>query len=130
MQASRLIRHIRLNSNPRQLSKDDLSPVTVADFAAQALVAKMLEEHLPGTTLVGEEDAGLLKTRDGREVSEAVVRALRAVWDAVTFEQACDCIDRGAAEPTDRFWTLDPVDGTKGFLRGQPLGLPGTQPDQ
>ena len=118
VQASRLIRHIRTDLNPQQLSKDDLSPVTVADFAAQALVAKMLEEHLPGATLVGEEDAELLKTEDGREVSEAVVSALRGIWDSVTFEQVCDCIDRGAAEPTGRFWTLDPVDGTKGFIRG------------
>jgi len=30
-----------------------------------------------------------------------------------------DWIDRGAGEPAARFWTLDPIDGTKGFLRGQ-----------
>jgi 3'(2'), 5'-bisphosphate nucleotidase len=27
-------------------------------------------------------------------------------------------IDRGGGQVGDRFWTLDPIDGTKGFLRG------------
>ena len=27
-------------------------------------------------------------------------------------------IDRGGRESGHRFWTLDPIDGTKGFLRG------------
>jgi 3'(2'), 5'-bisphosphate nucleotidase len=29
-----------------------------------------------------------------------------------------DLIDSGCAAPGERFWTLDPVDGTKGFMRG------------
>jgi len=29
----------------------------------------------------------------------------------------CDLIDRGGGQPSATFWTLDPVDGTKGFLR-------------
>jgi 3'(2'), 5'-bisphosphate nucleotidase len=33
-------------------------------------------------------------------------------------EAVCEWIDRGAAAPSDRFWVLDPIDGTKGFLRG------------
>ena len=32
--------------------------------------------------------------------------------------QVCDWIDAGQANPAPRFWTLDPIDGTKGFLRG------------
>ena len=30
----------------------------------------------------------------------------------------CQWIDRGSAQSADRYWTLDPIDGTKGFLRG------------
>ena len=30
----------------------------------------------------------------------------------------CDLIDRGVDAPGERYWTLDPIDGTKGFLRG------------
>ena len=32
----------------------------------------------------------------------------------------CQWIDHGGATHySDRFWTLDPIDGTKGFLRGE-----------
>jgi 3'(2'), 5'-bisphosphate nucleotidase len=34
-------------------------------------------------------------------------------------QDVCDWIDRGGSEPEGRFWTLDPIDGTKGFLRGE-----------
>ena len=30
----------------------------------------------------------------------------------------CDWIDAGNGDVAERFWTLDPIDGTKGFLRG------------
>jgi 3'(2'), 5'-bisphosphate nucleotidase len=35
-------------------------------------------------------------------------------------EQVCRWIDHGgASQYRERFWTLDPIDGTKGFLRGE-----------
>jgi len=48
------------------------------------------------------------------------VRALRG--PAVSTEQALDWIDVGGVTPdgsTPLYWTLDPIDGTKGFLRGE-----------
>ena len=35
-----------------------------------------------------------------------------------TPQTVCAWIDHGNAAPCERFWTLDPIDGTKGFLRG------------
>ncbi len=35
-----------------------------------------------------------------------------------TLERTLDWIERGRGEAGRRFWTLDPIDGTKGFLRG------------
>ena len=35
-------------------------------------------------------------------------------------EQVCRWIDHGGgSQYSERFWTLDPIDGTKGFLRGE-----------
>ena len=39
------------------LEKKDKSPVTVADFASQAIVCTLLSRALPGARVVGEEDA-------------------------------------------------------------------------
>jgi 3'(2'), 5'-bisphosphate nucleotidase len=37
----------------------------------------------------------------------------------VTAEQVCNWIDHNRVDPGRCFWTLDPIDGTKGFLRGE-----------
>ena len=39
------------------LTKTDRSPVTIADFAVQALICKILSSHFPGMPIVGEEDS-------------------------------------------------------------------------
>jgi 3'(2'), 5'-bisphosphate nucleotidase len=41
----------------------------------------------------------------------------RAVPD-LEAAQVFEAIDRGRGTPGERFWTLDPVDGTQGFIRG------------
>jgi len=47
-----------------------------------------------------------------------VTNALSRFFPGITPQAVCDALDRGTAAPARRFWTLDPVDGTKGFLRG------------
>jgi 3'(2'), 5'-bisphosphate nucleotidase len=44
-----------------QMTKDDLSPVTIADYASQAVVAYFLSEAFPFDSLVAEEDASALR---------------------------------------------------------------------
>ncbi len=107
-------------------SKDDKSPVTVADFASQAVVAHTLKQALGRLTLVGEEDAAMLRERAAagdRTLIDAVVDAARISWPHASADQILDAIDLGGADPTrdglHGFWTLDPIDGTKGFLRGE-----------
>jgi 3'(2'), 5'-bisphosphate nucleotidase len=100
------------------LTKDDRSPVTVADFAAQAVVGHLLDKQFPGEYLVGEEQADVLRSAEEREVLEQITHFVSRVIPAVTPEGVCDFIDRGVDEPGKKYWTLDPIDGTKGFLRG------------
>lgn len=104
--------------------KPDNSPVTVADYAAQAVVSWTLTEALGEIVLVGEESAtdlrAQLKSADRRAV-DAVVHAVRRVLPGLEESTVLDAIDAGSADPPedgDGFWTLDPIDGTKGFLRG------------
>jgi 3'(2'), 5'-bisphosphate nucleotidase len=99
------------------ITKSDRSPVTVADFAVQALVARRLSEHLPGSVLIGEEQADSLRLEEGITTLDQVTRFVRTAIADTTPEEVCGLIDRGGGEPTGTFWTLDPIDGTKGFLR-------------
>jgi HAL2 family 3'(2'),5'-bisphosphate nucleotidase len=104
------------------LEKNDRSPVTVADFASQALVCARLAEGSAVSAIVAEESAGPLREPGATEQRDRVLGFLReARGPQVSPEQVYDWIDRGAvagSERAERYWTLDPIDGTKGFLRG------------
>ena len=54
------------------LEKKDKSPVTVADFASQAIVCSLLERALPNDAVVGEEDAADLRPDDQAQLRAAV----------------------------------------------------------
>lgn len=102
----------------KSITKDDRSPVTIADFAAQAIVAHELIERLGDVRLVAEERAKALRDESHRAHLEATLDAVRTVWSDATPERMLAAIDAGAGEPLESFWTLDPIDGTLGFLRG------------
>lgn len=101
------------------LTKDDFSPVTLADFAAQAVVCLRLRAGLGEYALVAEESAGDLRDPARREIADAVTLAVKALWPNIDRAGVLAAIDEGNHDATaSRYWTLDPVDGTKGFLRG------------
>ena len=100
------------------LTKGDRSPVTVADFAAQAIVAKRLADRFPDVTLIGEESADALRSAEGAETLEQILPVVRKSIPGATADDICDWIDAGSGTPPSSYWTLDPVDGTKGYLRG------------
>jgi len=105
------------------LTKSDHSPVTIADFAAQALICKALGVHFPGVPIVGEEDSQALRQPENQEVFAKILRYLKLYDPALDEKMICDLIDMGGDEPNGTFWTLDPIDGTKGFLRGEQFAI-------
>ena len=117
-QASRLVKLVQAEMISPALTKDDHSPVTVADFASQALVGRALAENFPDDPLVGEEDSTDLRSPAGQLTLEQITHFVSIFTPDGTPDKVCEWIDRGAEQPAARFWTLDPIDGTKGFLRG------------
>jgi 3'(2'), 5'-bisphosphate nucleotidase len=120
-EASFLARRIQREMVVGALTKDDRSPVTVADFAVQAVVARRLAERLPGSLLIGEEQAESLRLEEGVTALDQVTHFVRSSIPDATPEEVCGLIDRAShaegTRPSASFWTLDPIDGTKGFLR-------------
>jgi 3'(2'), 5'-bisphosphate nucleotidase len=117
-QAARLTQYVQAELTGPALTKSDRSPVTVADFAAQALIASLLAETFPHDPLVAEEDAADLRAPAGTPTLTRVTDFVRRFLPHMTPQVVCEAIERGTATTAQRFWTLDPVDGTKGFLRG------------
>ena len=106
------------------LEKSDHSPVTVADYGSQALICRMLREAFPGDAIVAEEDAAALREPSQRRTAAMVLRHIRDVRKAASLLDVLQWIDFGQGHPDkSRFWTLDPIDGTKGFLRGQQYAI-------
>ena len=119
--ASRLCQAVQANLvSEASLAKKDKSPVTVADFGAQAVVSHALREAFPADPMVGEEDASALREPDNRALKDRVVSSVDEIVPGLDPDTVLELIDAGTYEGggTGRHWTLDPIDGTKGFLRG------------
>ena len=108
------------------LQKKDKSPVTVADFASQAVVCAKLTAEFPDDVMIAEEDSAELREPAQAGIRRIVLEQVGAVVsDRPDEDEILDWIDHGASASRDparlsrRFWTLDPIDGTKGFLRAE-----------
>uniref|UniRef100_A0A7I4B3P8 3'(2'),5'-bisphosphate nucleotidase n=1 Tax=Physcomitrium patens TaxID=3218 RepID=A0A7I4B3P8_PHYPA len=116
-------------------TKSDKSPVTVADYGSQALVNwSLAREFPPGTfSMVAEEGSEDLRTEAGAPMLE---RITQLVNDAIASDAALDvaplskedvleAIDWGNSEggSNGRHWVLDPIDGTRGFVRGDQYAI-------
>jgi len=98
-------------------TKEDRSPVTVADYASQALILHRLSRLTPDLGIVAEEGSGDL--RDNPDLVARIARFTTRFNPEVNEDTLLDLLDLGDHPGGDGpFWTLDPIDGTKGFLRG------------
>jgi HAL2 family 3'(2'),5'-bisphosphate nucleotidase len=121
-EAARLCQAVAAEISPEVLAKKDKSPVTVADFGSQALICRALAEAFPEDPIIAEENAAELKQPENVAILDQVLQHVHAVGadggDGLDAVEICRWIDRGGtSQYRDRFWTLDPIDGTKGFLR-------------
>ncbi len=120
-EASRLVKEIQSELVSSGLTKEDRSPVTVADFASQTLVGYLLSTTFPSDKMIAEEDSRALSSSES--VFGQVIDFIRRRVGHTSPELVCDWIDFGRTETANRFWTLDPIDGTKGFLRGDQYAI-------
>ncbi|KAI4242993.1 MAG: hypothetical protein L6R40_003684 [Gallowayella cf. fulva] len=128
--ATLLTQKVFHNNAKGTLSKDDRSPVTIGDFGAQALIISALRHNFPNDEIVGEEEASSL--RDNPSLADQIFTLVKQtkLEDASADNQLggpikdldamLAAIDAGSSSggSKGRIWALDPVDGTKGFLRG------------
>jgi 3'(2'), 5'-bisphosphate nucleotidase len=100
-------------------TKNDRSPVTIADYATQAYIGKALADFEPTSHLAAEEDSITLRQHENSHLIKGVQEALQPIWENASPQDILSAIDLGRHDGmSGRFWTLDPIDGTKGFLRG------------
>jgi 3'(2'), 5'-bisphosphate nucleotidase len=121
--AASLCQQVRLKGDPATLSKQDLSPVTIADFGAQAIICRAIGRAFPTDAIVAEESGTMLRQPEMADPLQKITQAVRSVIPEAHPEAVITWVDHGKGGKSERFWTLDPIDGTKGFLRGDQYAI-------
>lgn len=124
IKASALCQRIRMDLvGGESILKSDRSPVSIADYGSQAIICKLIRERFPNDAIVAEEDSKELRRPDHSKILEQVTTYVNAFVPTSSSKEVCSWIDFSSDAITDRFWALDPIDGTKGFLRGDQYAI-------
>ncbi|HUQ72609.1 MAG TPA: 3'(2'),5'-bisphosphate nucleotidase, partial [Planctomycetaceae bacterium] len=122
--AARICRSVQSTIAPDAMEKKDKSPVTIADFGSQAVVCRVIGDAFPHDPIIAEEDSRELLNEQNAPFLHLIHDEICRQCIETSKEQVCRWIDRGGAEEfSHRFWTLDPIDGTKGFLRKEQYAI-------
>jgi 3'(2'), 5'-bisphosphate nucleotidase len=124
LDASILCQHVQKDLiGEFSFTKSDRSPVTVADYGSQAIICKLLKESFPKDRIIAEEDSIELRKPDHAAILAQVTHYVKEHVPDASPTDVCEWIDSSCHSPEKRFWALDPIDGTKGFLRGQQYAI-------
>jgi 3'(2'), 5'-bisphosphate nucleotidase len=124
VKASELCQKIRKDLvGGESILKSDRSPVTIADYGSQAILCKLIRERFPHDTIVAEEDSKELRRPDRSKILGQVTDYVNTFIPTASSKEVCSWIDFSSNAITERFWTLDPIDGTKGFLRADQYAI-------
>jgi 3'(2'), 5'-bisphosphate nucleotidase len=107
------------------VSKLDSSPVTVADFCSQAIVLHHLHLAFCNDGFIAEESSQALQQDPAlaqlvlTSCSLSMKESLEVIMTSIDLGKSYEHWDKSSNPRPRRVWCLDPIDGTKGFLRGR-----------
>jgi len=131
--ACTVTRHVQPTSRKHigTISKQDSSPVTVGDFSSQAMALNILHSKYPNDMYIAEEGSSTLVADGGEDLLNKVIAAVnhdknddtkldtQQILSSIDYGQGIDAENDEQQSSSNRVWCLDPIDGTKGFLRGR-----------
>jgi 3'(2'), 5'-bisphosphate nucleotidase len=140
--AAKLSQRVIASHDKGVVQKSDFSPVTIADFAIQALLTATIKAAFPDDAFVGEEDAASLRADlillehvyeqlhweddedegEGEDMADGGSDQSKVVVVPTSRETMCRLIDEcgsGVPKRSGRTWIFDPIDGTKTYVRGE-----------
>lgn len=103
--------------------KPDGTPVTAGDLAVQIAVSAVLERRSPGVSVIGEEGESSVGGREGETLLGRAIDAVRSAMGSDAPRDPARFLASSAAPSSDTWWTVDPIDGTKGFRSGRHYAL-------
>ncbi|MBS1261106.1 MAG: Histidinol-phosphatase [Calditrichaeota bacterium] len=96
--------------------KQDRTPVTIADLASQAILLGEIAAIRPAERVHAEEEAeSVIETERAEPVRDVVEQVLGA---GVSLGELRERIRYRGAAGSGASWFVDPIDGTKGYVKG------------
>ncbi|HZM63973.1 MAG TPA: inositol monophosphatase family protein [Candidatus Saccharimonadales bacterium] len=121
--ASELCQNVRTEwSEAHRSQKADVgnTPVTVADFGAQVLINAGICDRFPDDEVIAEETSTMLRPYLDNEYEGSTLETITehvGRFRAATPVEVLNWIDVGDSKGgLGRHWSVDPIDGTKGYL--------------
>jgi len=110
-QASKITEWFRAKNSSSFIKKDD-SPVTLADFASQIFIISNIKKDFPEDQIIAEEESGVFLDSDAENIIKKCYNSLN-----ITFKENLEETLNYRGSSSKRQWTVDPIDGTKGFQK-------------
>lgn len=120
--AGRLTSRVQAELTADQVrTKRDQSPVSVGDYAAQIIIQRTLGRSLGSDAAVVAEETSEALAAEGPDFLRGLTEVVRTEWPEADPEAVLGAVGAhplaGARASRATYWALDPIDGTKGFLR-------------
>ncbi len=95
----------------QSFEKSDKTPVTLADIATQVYIINSLKRNFPQDNIIAEEEGTILDD----DAESLILKCYRDLH--IEIRNLKEIVNyRGP--PSKRQWTIDPIDGTQGFVEG------------
>ncbi|MFX1366252.1 MAG: 3'(2'),5'-bisphosphate nucleotidase CysQ [Promethearchaeota archaeon] len=93
--------------------KSDQSPVTLADLASQIYVISQLKEYFPEDEIIAEEE-------NIEFINNKAETLINKCFNELNLKKLINLkiLVRLRGKPSERQWTIDPIDGTIGYQNG------------
>ncbi|MEX1207224.1 MAG: inositol monophosphatase family protein [Acidimicrobiia bacterium] len=110
------------DSGPERLEKAGREPVTLADYGSQAVILGAVAAAFPDQGVLAEEGSAHLLAEGGAGSETVASLVAQVTGSPCGANDLADWIDHagGGGQPV---WAVDPLDGTKGFLRGDQFAV-------
>lgn len=100
-----------------KVSTENTEPVTIADYASQAIISHAIQTHYPDDAIIAEESGREFGEIVGENERALILSLLTNIYDRnVTQTDVMTWLDHGKSHQASRTWVIDPIDGTKGFV--------------
>ncbi len=115
VELTRRVRALAVNHSDKSAN----DPVTIADYGAQALLLHAISRLHPHASVLSEERSEQFLTLVSPENRALIARLLGEVMgENATEADVVRWLDFGAGRDDRELWTVDPIDGTRGYVGG------------